>query len=164
MKRSFFYLSIFGMFLLFSCQSNQTATEEESSEPDEPAVTSIVGAWEITSSTDAEGTDNSPYRSIIIYTDNFYSVEIARENRPSWPEIPDDEETAEENIRNAYTGLTSNSGRYSIQGDSIIHDIIVAKYPNFMNDFPRSAFAYTLDGDQLVTTGSRGSRTYRRLR
>ena len=164
MKRSFYYLAIFGLFLLFSCQANQTATEEESSVPDEPAAPSIVGAWEITSSTNADGTDNTPYRSIIIYTDNFYSVEIARENRPSWPEIPEGEETPEENIRNAYSGLTSNSGRYTIKGDSIIRDVIVAKFPNFMNDFPRSAFAYTLDGDQLVTTGSRGSSTYRRLR
>ena len=164
MKRSFFYLAIFGLLLLFSCQANQTATEEESSVPDEPAAPSIVGAWEITSSTNADGEENTPYRSIIIYTDNFYSVEIARENRPSWPEIPDDEETPEEHIRNAYSGLISNSGRYNIEGDSIIYDVIVAKYPNFMNDFPRFAVAYTLDGDQLVTTGIFGSSTHRRLR
>ena len=164
MKRSFIYFSVFGLFLLFSCQGNQTATEEEAVVPDEPAAPSIVGAWEITSSTNADGEDNSPYRSIIIYTDSFYSVEIATQERPSWLDIPEDEDTPEENIRNAYDGLTSNSGRYTIAGDSIIHDIIVAKYPNFMNDFPRSASAFTLDGDQLVTTGNFGSSTYRRLR
>jgi len=169
MKQSFYYFAIFGLFFLFSCEANQATTEAETSVSEEPAAPSLVGSWEITSSTNADGEDNTPYRSIIIYTDDFYSIEIATENRPSWPapegeDFPDDEDTPEENIRNAYSGLISNSGRYSIVGDSIIHDIIVAKYPNFMNDFPRSANAFTLDGDQLVTTGNFGSSTYRRLK
>lgn len=161
MKRSFFYIAIFG--LLFSCQSQQSANEE-SSTADEPAAPSIVGAWEITSGTNADGEDNSPYRSLIIYTDSFYSVEIATVERPSWPEIPDGEDTPDEHILNAYGGLISNSGRYTIEGDSIIHEAIIAKYPNFMNDFPRWALAYTLDGDMLETTGNFGSDSYRRIK
>jgi len=160
MKRLVFCLAIFG--LLFGCQQQQT-TDKASVTADESTAPSLVGAWEITSNTNNDGETTTPHGSIIIYTDGFYSVEIALEDRPSWPDIPDDDETAEEDIRNAYDGLISNSGRYNIVGDSIIHDIIVAKYPNFMNDFPRSAVAFTLDGDQLVTTGNRGSATYRRL-
>jgi hypothetical protein len=162
MKRSLFTLAIIG--LLFSCQPQQEASSEAPQAPEESATPSIVGAWEITSSTNANGEDNTPYRSIIIYTDSFYSVEIANESRPSWPQIEDGEETPEENIRNAYEGLISNSGRYAIEGDSIIHDVIVAKWPNFMNDFPRATAAFTLEGDKLVTTGNRGSTTYKRIR
>jgi len=163
MKRSFFYLAIFG--LLFSCQPQQAANDEASSSTaDEPEAPTIVGAWEITSSTDADGEDNSPYRSLIIYADSFYSVEIATEERPSWPEIPDGEETPDEHILNAYNGLISNSGTYTIEGDSIIYEVTVAKYPNFMNDFPRWSVAYTLDGDMLETTGIRGSSSYRRIK
>jgi hypothetical protein len=130
MKRSLFTLAIIG--LLFSCQPQQEASSEAPQAPEESATPSIVGAWEITSSTNADGEDNTPYRSIIIYTDSFYSVEIANESRPSWPQIEDGEETPEEN--------------------------------NFMNDFPRATAAFTLEGDKLVTTGNRGSTTYKRIR
>ena len=162
MKRSLFTLAVTG--LLLSCQPQQEASSEAQEAPEENATPSIIGAWEITSSTDTEGVESSPYRSVIIYTEGFYSVEIATESRPSWPQIEDGEETPEENIRNAYDGLISNSGRYAIKGDSIIHDVIVAKWPNFMNDFPRAASAYTLEGDKLVATGNRGSTTYKRIR
>lgn len=161
MKRLLFFLAISGF--LFSCQPQQEANSE-SVIADEPAEASIVGAWEITSSTDTDGVESTPYQSVIIYAEGFYSVEIAWENIESWSDLPDGEDRSEEEIRNSYSRLTSNSGRYEIQGDSIIHEAVVAKHPNFMNDWPRWATAYSLDGDQLVTTGSRGSSTYRRLR
>lgn len=162
MKRLLFFLAITG--LLFSCQPQQEASSEAPQAADDDAAPSIVGAWEITSSTDTDGVESSPYRSVIIYADGYYSVEIAWETIESWPDIADGEERSEEEIRNSYSRLTSNSGSYEIQGDSIIHEAIVAKHPNFMNDGPRWATAYSLDGDQLVTTGGRGSSTHRRLK
>lgn len=162
MKRLLLTLAILGV--LFSCQPKPEANSEAPEAPDDANTPSITGAWEITASTDNEGESMTPYKSIIIYSEGFYSVEIAWENIPSWPEIGEDEERTEEEILNSYFRLTSNSGTYEIQGDSIIHEAIVAKHPNFMNDWPRWTTAYTLDGDNLVTTGSRGSSTYKRLR
>lgn len=165
MKQSLFILSILG--ILFSCQPQQD-TSVESDAQDEPVAPSIVGAWEITSASDTTGAEATPYRSVIIYADGFYSVEIAWENIESWSDLPDGEERSIEDISASYSRLTSNSGRYKIQGDSIIHEAIVSKHPNFMNDFPRWAVAYSLEGDQMMETRSSQwggiSTKYRRLK
>ncbi len=167
MKRNMLYLAI--AVLLFSCQPKQTSTEEVSA-PKEPATPSIVGAWEIIeisfSNEDTSGIFK-PFRSIIIYTDKFYSTEIAWTDRPSWPKIPEGEKVSYDDLSNAYFNFRSNSGRYEIRGDSIFHDIIVARAPHFMP--AKWAFAFKLDGDQLTTNSTRSSGTnriytHRRLR
>ena len=167
MKQNILYLAI--AVLLFNCQPKQTSTEETSA-PKEPATPTIVGAWEIIeskfSNENTSGVD-TPFRSIIIYTDNFYSVEMAW-SRPSWPEIPDGEKVSYDDLSNAYFGSISNSGRYEIRGDSLFYDIIVAKSPNLMNDSPKMANAFKLDGDQLTIkftfSGTNITNTHRRLR
>lgn len=168
MKQNFIYLAMVGVLL--SCQPQQTSNNEDVV-TDEPTKPSIVGAWEIVEvSISNEDTSFvfSPFRSIIIYTDKFYSVEIATEDRPSWPELPDGEEVSYDNLSNAYSNLISNSGRYEVRGDSIFVDLIVAKSPNFMNDIQKAAYAFALDGDKLTTTGAgpggNFSFTYRRLK
>ena len=169
MKQNILYLAI--AVLLFSCQPKQTSTEEVSA-PEKLAAPSIIGAWEIIESSfsnkDTSGV-NTPFRSIIIFTDNFYSIEIARRDRPSWPERPDGEKVSYDDLNNAYSGLTSNSGRYEIRGDSIFYDVIVAKSPNLMNDIKKITTAFKFDGDQLSVNLTRSSGTnfinnYRRLR
>jgi len=167
MKRNILYLAI--AVLLFNCQPKQTSTEEPAATKD-PAAPTIVGAWEIIEaswSNKDTSVVRKPFRSIIIYTDNFYSWEIAREDRPSWPERPDGEKVSYDDLSNAYSGLTSNSGRYEVRGDSIFHDVLIAKSPNLMNSNSKFAFAFKLDGDQLTTYyGANTQRiwTYRRLR
>lgn len=147
--------------LLFGCQSKQATTEETSALSESP-VPSIVGAWEIVetsfSNEDTSGVFK-PYKSIVIYTDHFYSVEVAWEDRPSWPEIPEGEQVSYDNLSNAYASLTSNSGRYETRGDSIYVDVIVAKSPNLMNDVKKYVNAFKLEGDQLTTTSLRPSGT-----
>ena len=165
MKQSLFILSILG--ILFSCQPKQETSVESELEAETEAP-SIVGAWEMTSTSDTTGAETTPYRSIIIYADGFYSVEIAWENIESWADLSDGEERSFEDISASYSRLTSNSGRYMIQGDSIIHEAMVAKHPNFMNDFPRWAVAYSLEGDQMMEIRSSRwggiSTKYRRLK
>ena len=58
---------------------------------------------------------------------------------------------------NAYRHLTSNSGAYEIKGDSIVFDIIVAKSPNFMNDYPTRARSHKLEGDKLLLQATSGN-------
>jgi hypothetical protein len=163
MKNSLLTLAVFAL-LLFSCQPQEGASSEATEAADVAEAPSIVGAWEVTSSTDNDGEVEAPYKSIIIYSEGYYSVEVAWEDIPSWEELEEGEERSDEDIRTSYSRLTSNSGTYEIQGDSIIHNAIVAKHPNFMNDGPRWARAFSLDGDNLATTGSRGTWALKRMR
>ena len=141
---------------LISCQPLQ-ASNNEDAVTNESAKASIVGAWEIVE-TSVSSKDTSflysTFRSIILYTDKFYSVEIAHEDRPSWPDTPDSEKVSYDNLSNAYSNLTSNSGRYEVRGDSIFYDLIVAKHPYFMNDIQKGSYHFTVDGDKLTTIES----------
>lgn len=170
MKQLFLYFA--AVLIIFGCQQNETSsTDENAMEPEPP---SIVGAWEIVgySATTPDSTwkGDAPFRSVILFTNNYYSVEIAQVERPSWAERPNGERPTNEEITNAFNGLTSNSGKYEIQGDSIRYTALIAKYPNFMNDSPSFANGFVVDGDKLTITGvmrgnSEGSltTTYRRL-
>ena len=168
MKKLFLFVVIVG--LLPNCQA-QKASNVEAALTNGSAMSSIVGAWEIVeASVTTEDTSftYSPYRSIILYTDKFYSVEIAHEKRSSWPEIPDGEKVSYDHLSNAFWNFTSNSGRYEVRGDSLFYELIVAKNPNIVDRRGGGAYRFTLDGDQLVTYHTWPSRsvsyTYRRLK
>jgi hypothetical protein len=162
-----------GLFLsalLFSCQS-KTSSTDETVQSAKSTTPSIVGSWEITkqdfTSKDTSKT-STPFRSIITFTDKFYSMTIATEDRPSWPETPKGEKVTYDNLANAFNHFISNAGRYEIKGDSIMYNIIAAKSPNFMNDTKKYAQAFSFDGDKLITnvTYSNGAKityTYSRL-
>ncbi|HEY5689874.1 MAG TPA: lipocalin-like domain-containing protein [Cyclobacteriaceae bacterium] len=165
MKLKLLFLAVAAM--MFSCQPSQSEAEENDDEE-----SPLEGAWEIVQE-DVTTSDSSwsrkPYRSLIMYTDNHYSIEIAWRERASWPDRADGEDVSDENIKDAYNGLTSNSGEYEIRGDSIYYNAIIAKSPNFMNDWPKVARKFSLEGDQLVTNsktfGGDGTTTttYRRI-
>lgn len=158
-----FYSLVLAMIFI-ACQPQEEASSESSEAMQVAEAPTIEGAWELTSSTNSEGEESVPYKSIIIFADGYYSVEIAWENVPSWEELEEGQERSADDIIASYSRLTSNSGTFEIQGDSLIRTAIVAKHPNFMNDWPRGASMYTLEGDKLVTITSRGSSTYTRLR
>ena len=162
-----------GSFLaasLLSCQT-KTSSEKEPSSNVKSNNSPIQGSWEIVES-NFTGKDTSraytPFRSILIFTDKFYSVAIARVDRPSWPKIPKGEKVSYDNLTNAYDNFVSNAGRYEITGDSIIYHIIVAKSPNYMNDTKNYSQAFVLDGNKLIThsandSGEKTMTTYKRF-
>jgi Lipocalin-like domain len=134
-------------------------------------TSSIQGSWETielkVTSKDSTKT-STPFRSILIFSDKFYSTTSASVDRPSWPTIPNGEKVSYENLSNAYQNFTSNAGHYEIKGDSIIYKIIVAKSPNYMNDIKTYSQAFTLQGDKLITlstsaSGQKTTTTYKRL-
>ena len=133
--------------------------------------TSIKGCWEIIDQKFTSGDSmktSIPYRSVIIFTDKFYSITFASVDRPSWPTMAEGEKASYENLENAYQHFTSNAGRYEIKGDSIIYSITVAKSPNYMNDVKYLHQAFSLYGDKLITystsaSGWKLSTTYKRL-
>ncbi len=165
-------LYVVAALLMVNCQQNETSSVEENTM--EPEAPSIVGAWEIVdftlSSPDSTWKEDAPYRSVIIFTKKYYSTEIARVERPSWADLPNGEERSAEDISNAYNGLTSNSGTYEIQGDSLVRTALIAKHPNYMNDEPTNSVGFKLDGDKMTTTNHARNNaevlvttTYRRL-
>lgn len=153
MKNTLFALLVL-VFVAACAEKKETTVEVEIME--EP---SIEGAWELAyvrwQTPDTTGYWK-PFKSIFIFADNFYSVEIAREDRPSWPELQEGEERDPDHLINAYEGLISNSGTYEIVGDSLVHQVIVAKSPNLMNDYPRYARHLTVEKDSVYFTGTRG--------
>ena len=81
---------------------------------------------------------------------------------PSWQDLAEGEERSCDDITSAFSNFISNSGTYTIKGDSLIREAIVAKSPNYVNDRPRTASAFTLNGDQLTTSGRQTVWTYKR--
>ena len=124
---------ILALALIVSCAEKKEAPAEVVT-VEEPT---IEGAWKL-DHISWKSPDTTvywkPYKSILLYTDKYYSVEVAREDRPSWPDLEEGEERNPDDIINAYGGLISNSGTYEIVGDSLIHYAIVAKHPNFMKN------------------------------
>lgn len=144
-------IALFSVLLIAACAEQKEPPGEVAMEK-EPT---IEGAWEM-SHMKWESPDTTiywkPYKSIYIYTDKYYSEEIAREDRPSWAELEEGEERSSDDIINAYQGLISNSGTYEIVGDSLIRYAIVAKSPNYMNDYPRRAQHLTIEKDSIYFT------------
>ena len=154
--------------LLTSCQSPSSSDQ---SAADSAPKSGIIGVWEIQeakiSNQDSSWISN-PYRSVVIFTQGYYSVEIARTNRPSLPQLAEGESIPEDVLRSTYNGLTSNSGTYELRGDSLYRVARIAKHPNYMNDFPETAVRCVVDGDRMVINGRTPSGyesvvTYRRL-
>lgn len=147
--------ALLALVLVAACAEKKEAAPEVQI-MEEPG---LEGAWELThvmrKSPDTT-THWKPFKSIFIFTDKYYSVEIARMERPSWPDLEDGEERNPDHIINAFQGLISNSGSYEIVGDSVIHKVIVAKSPNLMNDYPRYARHLTMEKDSAYFTSTRG--------
>ncbi|MDM9631099.1 lipocalin-like domain-containing protein [Robiginitalea aurantiaca] len=144
-------LTLLMLFVIAACAEKKEAPAEIEI-IEEPT---LEGAWEV-SQMIWQSPDTTiytkPYKSIFIFTDKHYSMEVATEDRPSWPSLKEGEERSDEDIRNAYSGLISNSGTYEVVGDSLIQYAIVAKSPNYMNDAPRSSKLLTIEKDSIYFT------------
>lgn len=99
------------------------------------APADLTGGWIVTSWTAPDGTVNStPQRGLFNFTQSgTYSVMYVpgTEARPRYDgENPTDAETLA-----AYGSFVANSGRYTVEGDTITYDAYVAKDPNYMADW-----------------------------
>ncbi|MEJ2583905.1 MAG: lipocalin-like domain-containing protein [Robiginitalea sp.] len=152
MKNTF--LAMLALALVSACAEKKEAPAEVAVTIEEP---SIEGAW-VLDHISWKSPDTTmywkPFKSILIYTDQYYSVEVARDERPSWPSLGEGEERSPEDIIKAFNGLISNSGTYEAVGDSLIHHVIVAKSPYLMNDSPRYARHLTIEKDSAYFTNT----------
>lgn len=111
----------------------------------------LAGGWLVTSWTSAEGEVNeSPQRGLFIFTaTGQYSMMYVNTAEPR-PDVSDAE--TDEEIRAAFDSFTANSGRYTLEGDQLTYDALVAKWPNYMNSWNMQ----TRENGITVTVGMEG--------
>ena len=133
------------------------------------AETPLEGAWLLTETQTADGNvDSDPLRGLIIFTSTHYSVMYATGEKPR--ALMDEENPSGEQTINAYESIIANSGRYDIEGDEFMTRAYVAKYPNYMDEWPENVttFSYSIDGDALTIKADSGpeagtTQKYRRV-
>ena len=134
------------------------------------AETPLEGAWLLTETQEADGNvDSDPLRGLMIFTSTHYSRMYAIGEKPR--ALMDEEgNSSDEQIINAYESIIANSGRYDIEGSEFVTRGYVAKYPNYMADWPENVntFSYSINGDALTIKANSGpgagtTQKYRRV-
>ena len=152
-------LNMLAVILLISCADKK----ESNIEPDNLDNLTIKGAWELThiekKNKDTSIVQKPWHKSIYIYTDKYFSIAAATEERPSAPVLEKGEKIDSDYFKNVYLRYISNSGTYQIVGDSLIHNVIVAKSPTVMNRKRRSSEHLTLEKDKMLFTSSKSNIT-----
>lgn len=136
-------LVLFSISFLVSCnKENEIGIEE-------PQLR-IVGAWERIQTEQVSNDTtvvSTPYKSIYLFAENYYSIAVAPRERASLPES-----RTSEDIAAAEAGYISNSGTYKIKGDSIYFNVLVSKFPNFMNNKVMMIQQIELDEEIFILT------------
>ena len=131
MKNLFLFMTIIAVAV--GCQSNSestTQTEDESSQ-------SLVGAWEWASSSYSDQDTSYQWTNVdglIIITGKYYSTISVYQSEPreNLPDSTDWNNISEEQLRKTLGPVTSNSGTYEIEGDTIKLYRKVALWPGAM--------------------------------
>ena len=121
---------------------------------EEPDSESVIGCWELVNweSRTSDGEVAHPVGpdpdGRLIYTrDGFVSVLVAGGSRPSFgsadPRGGDDAQ-----IVSAFRSFIAYSGRYRMDGDSIVHDVDLSLYPDWVGMEQRRLLS--LEGDELT--------------
>lgn len=138
------------------------AEEEAAAVPAMPAAGPLEGAWRVTQFLDeSTGVNTSPQPGLYIFAPGHYSVARVNgtEPRPLWPDsITSRAALTAQQVRATFEPYTSNSGTYSLHGDTLIVTPMVALSPNFMNGGADTT-TYRMSGDTLVLTGASGALT-----
>ncbi len=99
----------------------------------------LAGAWLVTSRTSPDGEVNSsPQRGLYVFTESgHYSIMYVTGNEPR-PQFSGEGQfgtpTDAEKVV-AFDNFIANSGRYSVDGDEISYEAVMAKNPNYMAGF-----------------------------
>ena len=133
------------------------------------AETPLEGAWLLIEMQGADGNlDSAPLGGLMIFTSTHYSIMYAIGEKPR--ALMDEENPTDEQTINAYESIIANSGRYDIEGSEFVTRAYVAKYPNYMDDWPENVttFSYSIDGDALTIKADSGpdagtTQKYRRV-
>lgn len=115
----------------------------------------IIGRWRLSSwlTRDAHDSVGYPFgekaQGSVIYTPGgWVSVHVAAEGRPDLPIDILGAIGTEADRLSAYATYVAYSGRYRVQGDVIVHEVMTSLYPNWVGIELRRSFE--LSGDRLV--------------
>jgi hypothetical protein len=95
----------------------------------------LAGGWIVTSWTTPDGSvDSAPQRGLFLFTaSGQYSMMYVPGSEPR-PRYEGETQTDAE-ILTAYGSFVANSGRYSVEGNTITYEAYLAKDPNYMADW-----------------------------
>ena len=95
----------------------------------------LAGGWLVSSWTASDGTVNeSPQRGLFIFAHTGqYSIMYVTSDEPR-PRFEGQTMTDAETLA-AFRSLVANSGRFTVEGNTITYDAYVAKNPNYMADW-----------------------------
>jgi hypothetical protein len=124
---------------------------------------SFDGAWSITSATSGDDTNDNPQASLFIFHDGYYSW-LSLNGTDERPKYNDGESRAtlsHEKLQAIVVPVISNSGTYSVDGNTITLSPSVAISPNLM-DGGQIMFEFELSKKELVLRGDTFSMTLAR--
>ena len=124
----------------------------------------LAGGWLVTSWTAPDGTVNSsPQRGLFLFTaTGQYSMMYVPGDEPR-PRYEGETQTDAETLA-AYGSIIANSGRYTVEANTIVYDAYVAKDPNYMADWNvqertnATTLTYSIEDGTLTLTWGEGSR------
>ena len=102
------------------------------------AIDDFVGSWRLLS-VETRKEDGSLHRSgkrtgyLIYSVDGYMSVAFMKDGRSNFASGDIRGGTGEEKIE-AFNGYVSYSGRFEVEGNSVIHDIEVSLFPNWIGE------------------------------
>ena len=125
----------------------------------------LAGGWIVTSWTAPDGTANSsPQRGLFLFTaTGQYSMMYVPGDEPR-SRYEGETQTDAETLA-AYGSFIANTGRYTVEGNTIIYEAYVAKDPNYMADWNAQeagnavTMTYSLEDGTLTLTWGEGSRS-----
>ena len=167
MKNLINYLFI--TIVVIGCQQPTSETSEEK-EGVTPPANELIGTWGL-DEWSYSGEDTSWHRTDLygqaIFTESHYNVIFVnkdglRENLlkdKSWDDFTVDD------LRNTIGLVTSNAGRYNIEGDSLVYYRDVALYPSAMaaENQPVKMHLGKIENDIWVREGENWSIKWKRL-
>lgn len=117
----------------------------------------LTGGWIVTSWTASDGTANpDPQRGLFLFTaTGQYSMMYVPGSEPR-ATYEGETQTDSETLA-SYGSFIANSGRYTVEGSTIVYEAYMAKDPNYMAAWnaaepgnPRT-LTYSIDGDGTLT-------------
>jgi hypothetical protein len=113
----------------------------------------LAGGWIVTGWTAADGTVNSqPQRGLFLFTGTGqYSMMYVLGDEPR-PRYEGETQTEAETLT-AYGSFVANSGRYTVNGNTLTYEAYMAKDPNYMADWNANEPGNAVNVTFSVTNG-----------